>query len=70
MEMWRMRRALLCLAATAPAVAEAFLVRALTPAAAQLLTHRFEQADSLLLSTGPPCCPPPLFSFVLGQDPS
>ncbi|KAK9860377.1 hypothetical protein WJX84_000586 [Apatococcus fuscideae] len=52
MDVWRMRRALLCLAATAPAVAEAFLIRALTPAAAQLLTHRFEQADSVLLSSG------------------
>lgn len=70
MEVWRMRRALLCLAATAPAVAEAFLVRALTPAAAQLLTHRFEQADSLLLSTGPLCCPPPLFPLCSGRIPA
>lgn len=52
MDVWRMRRALLCLANRAPAVTEAFLTRALTPAAAQLLTHRFEHADSLLLSTG------------------
>ncbi|KAK9862617.1 hypothetical protein WJX84_009137 [Apatococcus fuscideae] len=52
MDVARMRRALVCLACTAPAVAEAFLMRALTPAAAQLLTHRFEQADSLLLGSG------------------
>ena len=52
MDVWRMRRALVCLAGRAPIVIQALLTRALPPAAAQLLTHRFEQADSVLLSTG------------------
>lgn len=52
LDAWALRRVLLRLARRFPRTLEAFLTIGLTPAAAELLTARFEAADAQLAQQG------------------
>ncbi len=54
LDSWQLRRALLGVARQFPRTLEAFLSSGICPAAAELLTSRFEAADARLAQEGTP----------------
>ena len=54
LDSWQLRRALLGVARQFPRTLEAFLSGGICPAAAELLTSRFEAADARLAQEGTP----------------